>query len=230
MGINLNFRHIPPLYSIKQVVFLSNSSSKSSKAWLNRHLNDIYVKKSSQSNLRSRAIFKLDEIQQKYSIITPSSIIVDLGAAPGGWSLAASKIINPSVGGRIYAIDLLSFQPINNVTILQGDFLSKNIKIQLQTLLKPAGADVILSDMLQNTSGDKSRDHYQSMELINHILDFSQENLKKNGSILAKYLRGEDEKELIERIQTLFQSHKIIKPKASRQESNEIYVLCQGKI
>jgi 23S rRNA (uridine2552-2'-O)-methyltransferase len=182
-----------------------------------------------KQNLRSRAIFKLNEIQERYHFITPTSLVLDLGAAPGGWSLAASKIINPERGGQIYAIDLLPFERIEGVVSFQGDFLSKEIKLELQSHLNGRMIDVILSDMLQNTTGDHDRDHCSSMDLAHHILDYSKNVLKKNGTFLTKYLRGSDEKELIERVKEMFMSHKIIKPMASRQESSEIYILCQGR-
>jgi 23S rRNA (uridine2552-2'-O)-methyltransferase len=206
-----------------------SSSSKSSKSWIQRHKNDIYVQKSTKQNLRSRAIFKLNEIQEKHHFITPSSLVLDLGAAPGGWSLAASKIVDQQLGGQIFAIDLLPFQRIDGVVSFQGNFLSKEIKVELQSHLNGRSIDVILSDMLQNTTGDHDRDHSSSMELTHHILDYSKNVLKKNGTFLGKYLRGSDEKEMISRVKEMFVSHKIIKPLASRQESSEIYILCQGK-
>jgi 23S rRNA (uridine2552-2'-O)-methyltransferase len=211
----------------------SSSSSKSSKSWLSRHTNDFYVKQSAKHNLRSRAIFKLDEIQAKYHFISPSSQVLDLGAAPGGWSLALSKIIHPSSGGAVYAVDLLPFSEIPNVHSLQGDFLSLSIRNQLRLCLKGRPFDVIVSDMLQNTSGDKDRDHFLSMELTHSILDFCSGGdggggmLKRNGSVLMKYLRGSEEKDLTQRIQEMFHEYRIVKPKASRQESREVYLLCQ---
>jgi 23S rRNA (uridine2552-2'-O)-methyltransferase len=217
-----------------------SSSSKSSKSWLSRHTNDFYVKQSAKQNLRSRAVFKLEEIQSKHHFISPSSLVLDLGAAPGGWSLALSKIIQPSSGGAVYAVDLLPFPEIPNVHSLQGDFLSVPLRNQLRFCLEGRPFDVIVSDMLQNTSGDKDRDHFLSMELTHSILDFCSSSgtgaeageegrggmLKRNGSVLMKYLRGSDEKELTLRIQEMFQEHRIVKPKASRQESREVYLLC----
>jgi 23S rRNA (uridine2552-2'-O)-methyltransferase len=154
---------------------------------------------------------------------------IDLGAAPGGWSLVASKLVDQSLGGQIFAIDLLPFEEIKGVTSILGDFRSPTVMAHLQQHLKGRSIDVILSDMLHNTSGAKSLDHIRSLELVNDALNIADSSLRRGGTFLAKFLRGEDDKELLLRANSTFQSCKLIKPKASRQESCEIYLYCQHK-
>lgn len=196
-----------------------------SKSWLNRHVNDHYVQQAKKQDLRARSAFKLQEIQDKHQFIKPNSIIVDLGAAPGGWSVVASKVIDGTKGGHIIALDLLPMEPVPNTTIIQGDFTSELVKDQLRQLLGGKKANVVLSDMLHNTTGQHDRDHFKSIDLAMQALDFSKDQLDVKGNFLCKYLRGSDENELIEYAKELFQVVKTVKPSSSRSESREVFLL-----
>lgn len=225
----------------------------SSKAWLQRQQRDPLVGLAKEQDLRARSAFKLQEIQEKHKIITPSSIVVDLGAAPGGWSTIASKIVRPQAGGGIIAIDLLPIQPIAHTTILRGDFTTAVMKQALRDAIleqrksnktDSAGeatvtnvqVDVLLSDMLHNTTGVHDMDHYKSIDLVNQAIafatqptpDFLQGILHPKGSIVCKYLRGEDEKELVADLKERFQQVHVIKPKSSRAESREAFLLMRN--
>lgn len=237
----------------------SRSASKkrsSSKAWLKRHVSDQYVKKAFvEKHVRSRSFFKLSEIIQKHRLIRPSDVVLDLGASPGGWSVAASKILDSSRGGRLICVDLLQFDKIKTknelrIDYITGDFSSNEVQRELlqllatnnkttndsgeredQRLLIPQKATVILSDMLENSTGLKDTDHYRSMNLVHDVLDFSIVNLMpKRGCMFVKYLRGADDKEMISYAKELFEEVKIVKPDASRKESNEAYILCRGRL
>lgn len=236
----------------------------SSKAWMNRHIKDQFVQKSVQMNVRSRAYFKLQELQEKYKIIhRNTNLVIDLGAAPGGWSVLIATLLNlphiqkydtssPSVNSssttsvmstpsttsdsiappRLITIDLLPMEPIphSGVLSLIGDFTATQIQTQLMQHSRNRKADVIVSDMLSNTTGNKSTDHFRSISLAESVLSFSSTNLCSNGTLLMKILRGEDEKDLVAETKTLFRTVEMVKPKASRAESSEIYLLARGKI
>lgn len=213
------------------------------KAWISRHKNDKYVKAAVEGDLRSRSYFKLTEIQEKYNIIKRNDFVIDLGAAPGGWSLAISKIFDqfdikfstidkkyiPSTS-LLCAVDLLPIDPIPNTIIIQGDFNDPKVKEQILFISDKNGkANVVLSDMLQNSSGHRSSDHFRSIELCLSALDFCETSLLKGGHFLCKFLRGSDDNELIDAAKEMFSDVKIVKPKASRNESSEIYLLAMKK-
>lgn len=200
-----------------------------SKQWLQRHVNDAHVKQATKENLRSRSAFKLKEIQDKHNIIRPNDFVLDIGAAPGGWSLIASGILRPQLGGLLIAIDLLSMDAIPNCEIIQGDIRHEETKAKIEILSEGRKADVVISDMLANTCGNHMTDHFRSMDLCNIALEVALEHLKVGGSFLCKYLRGSDEAELINAAKNVFNETKIVKPKASRSESTEIYLLCKTK-
>lgn len=241
-----------------------------SKAWVNRQRNDHFVQKAKDLDLRARSAFKLQEIQEKHKFITSSSIVLDLGAAPGGWSTIASKIVQPAKGGHIIAVDLLPIQPIPNTTIIQGDFTTTSVKEALRNCIiasststpstltsfssftsaastSPAltnstmnvQVDVVLSDMLHNTTGVADTDHYKSMDLVRQAIYFAisttahtafpQGILKVKGTVLCKFLRGEDEKELMDEMKDLFHTVQVVKPKSSRSESREAFLLLQKR-
>lgn len=224
-----------------------------SKAWIQRQRTDHFVQQAKEQDLRARSAFKLQEIQGKHKFISPSSIVLDLGAAPGGWSTIASKIVQPSKGGIIIAVDLLPIEPIAHTTIIQGDFTSDEVQQYLRDCVISASArnslirsteaqdgaavDVVLSDMLHNTTGIYDTDHYKSINLVRHVISFATNSstnfprgiLKPKGSILCKLLRGEDEKELIDDMKTMFQTVQIIKPKSSRSESREAFLFLKSR-
>lgn len=154
---------------------------------------------------------------------------VDLGAAPGGWSVAASKIIDKKKNGYLVGIDLLSYAPIPGYPSITGDFQSRPAREQLTAILDGRMANVVLSDMLHNVTGHRPTDHSRSMGLVHDALDFCEYSLKPQGKFFAKFLKGSEENELFERSRSMFATVKFVKPKASRSESNEMFILCLDK-
>lgn len=201
-----------------------------STTWINRHKNDSYVKKSIQQDLRARSAFKLQEIQTKYKLIRSSDFVLDMGAAPGGWSVIASKLLGPS--GLLISVDLLPIEPIKDTPhshIIQGDMLSSSVKDQIRSISKGRLMDVVMSDMMVNMCGEKSTDHFRSMDLCHFALSYCETFLKPGGHFVCKYFRGSDEKELLDETKLLFGSVKVIKPDASRSESSEMYLVALNK-
>jgi 23S rRNA (uridine2552-2'-O)-methyltransferase len=195
---------------------------KSSKQWLRRHVTDHYVRKAKAQGYRSRAAFKLLEIDAEQKILRPGMTVVDLGAAPGGWSQVAVAKVKP--GGRVIAIDLLPIAPISGVTVLRADF-REGILIES---LKGGKADVILSDVSPNLSGIGNVDQARALELSGAAIDFCAEALKPDGVFLVKAFQGEAFNELVVRLKHSFVKVKVVKPSASRGESSEIYLLARG--
>lgn len=200
----------------------------SSTRWLERQLNDPYVARARAEGLRSRAAFKLVEIDDKYRILKPGMRVVDLGAAPGGWSeIAARRVDAVSGKGRVIAIDLLPIDPIPGVGILTGDFLDDAVEQDLRACLQ-GQADVVLSDMAAATTGHRSTDHLRTTALFEAALDFAEAVLAPGGTFLGKVFRGGAEAALLNRMKRNFQTVRHVKPDASRKESVELYVLATG--
>jgi len=199
----------------------------SSTRWLQRQLNDPYVQLAKQEGYRSRAAYKLIEINDKYKIFRKGQVIVDLGAAPGGWSqVAADKVAaGKSWGGQVLAIDLLAMNPIHGVKILQQNFLDYNSD-EMQQWLQGKKVDVVLSDMAASSSGHTHTDHLRIMQLCEDAFFFAQDWLIEGGAFVAKILQGGTENELLNLLKTHFKQVKHFKPKASRSESAEMYVIC----
>lgn len=193
--------------------------AKSSKQWLRRHVTDPYVRKARAHGYRSRAAYKLLELDEKESILQPGMTVVDLGAAPGGWSQVAAAKVRP--GGRVVAIDLLPIAPISGVTVLQGDFRGK-------VLLEGDKADVVLSDLSPNLSGIGNVDQARALELSGAAIDFCRKALKPEGVFLTKAFQGAAFQELLGRLKSSFAKVKVVKPPASRGESSETYVLARN--
>jgi 23S rRNA (uridine2552-2'-O)-methyltransferase len=196
--------------------------AKSSKAWLQRHVSDHYVKKAKAQGYRSRAAFKLLELDEKERLLRPGMTVVDLGAAPGGWSQVAAQKVKP--GGRLIAIDLLPIAPISGVTVLKGDFREET----LLRALAGARADVVLSDVSPNLSGIGNVDQARGLELTGAAIDFCCKVLKPDGAFLAKAFHGEAFESVLARLKSSFRKVKVLKPLASRGESAETYVLAWG--
>ena len=220
--------------SLTKLTTIGCSRSISSKAWMNRHKNDAFVKLAAKEDLRSRSAFKLIELQEKYRFIRHNDYVVDLGSTPGGWSLATSRILSSS--GLLCSIDLLPMHPIQEIGIdahfFLGNFQSKEMQEQIRTLglsKNRSHVDVVLSDMLGNVSGQYAQDHYRSMELCFAALEFCIGSLKPGGHFVAKYLRGSDEAEMMTELKKHFVDIRVVKPKASRSESSEMYVLARNK-
>lgn len=195
----------------------------SSKKWLQRQINDPYVEKAKKAGYRSRAAYKILEIQQKFKIFEKNSIVLDLGAAPGGWSQVAANTAK-----KVIAIDLLEMAPIPNVQFLKGDFTDeKNIQTIIQ-LLENEKADAVLSDMAPNTCGIKKIDHLRIINLLETVCDFSTSVLKPGGSLVAKVFQGGATSDLLHNLKQNFARVRHFKPLSSRKESPEIYLIAQG--
>jgi 23S rRNA (uridine2552-2'-O)-methyltransferase len=195
---------------------------KSSKQWLQRHVSDPYVRQAKAQGYRSRSAFKLLQIDAKEKILRPGQLVVDLGAAPGGWSQVAADKVKPS--GRVIAIDLLPIAPISGVTLLKGDFRSQSLHLALAD----AKADVVLSDLSPNLSGIGNVDQARAFELTAAAIDFCSKSLKPQGVFLLKAFHGDAFKEVLARLRATFEKVKVVKPLASRGESAETYVLARS--
>ncbi|MCL2566623.1 MAG: RlmE family RNA methyltransferase [Alphaproteobacteria bacterium] len=210
--------------NIKEKLRPNKKRSLSSQTWLKRQLNDIYVKSAKQEGYASRAAYKLIEINNKYKILKPQARIVDLGAAPGGWSQVAAKY-RPA---KLIAVDLLDVAHIDGAEIIKGDFTSFEIIQEIRDKLNSEKADVIMSDMAPNTTGSKSLDHLRIMNLVELTFSFAMEVLKENGVMIAKVFQGGTESTLLAEIKQKFTSVSHFKPPASRKESSEVYLIAKG--
>jgi 23S rRNA (uridine2552-2'-O)-methyltransferase len=191
--------------------------TKSNKQWLRRHVTDQYVRKAREQGYRSRAAFKLLEIDAKERLLRPGMTVLDLGAAPGGWSQVAAEKVKP--GGRIIAIDLVDIAPISGVTVLKGDFRQAPID---------AKADVVLSDASPNLSGIANVDQARLLEIGAAAIELCRKVLKPDGVFLLKAFHGEAFDDLLEQLRGVFAKVKVVKPSASRGESAETYVVARG--
>ena len=208
-------------------VRVKHARTVSSKRWLERQLNDPYVARARREGYRSRAAFKLAEIDDKAHFLKKGAGVVDLGAAPGGWSQVAAKRVGAPGEGKVVAIDLLPMEPVAGVDFLQLDFLDHDAPDKLKALLG-GPADVVLSDMAANATGHRKTDHLKIMALVELAVEFAREVLAPGGSFLAKVLQGGTEASLLAALKRDFQSVKHIKPPASRPDSSELYLLATG--
>jgi 23S rRNA (uridine2552-2'-O)-methyltransferase len=199
--------------------------SVSSKRWLERQLNDPYVARAKGEGLRSRASYKLAEIDDRHRFLKPGARVLDLGAAPGGWSQVAAKRVGDS--GRVVAIDILDMEPIAGVDFARIDFLDPDAPDRLKAMLGGA-ADVVLSDMAANATGHRRTDHLKIMALVEAAAAFAAEVLRPGGTFLAKVLQGGTEAALLAELKRNFAGVKHVKPAASRADSAELYVLASG--
>lgn len=207
----------------------SKSRKTSSNQWLERQLNDPYVAQAKRDGYRSRAAYKLLEIDEKHKLFKKDMCVVDLGIAPGGWSQIAAKRINSvSDAPRIVGIDYLDVEPIPGVTILKMDFLDDEAPDALMEALRGEKPTLIMSDMAAPTIGHRQTDHIRTLHLCEVALDFAKDNLAQNGDFLAKVFRGGTEHSLLEDLKKNFKKVYHIKPPASRKESPELYVLARG--
>jgi 23S rRNA (uridine2552-2'-O)-methyltransferase len=197
--------------------------TKSSREWLAEHESDPYVKQARQLGYRSRAVFKLDEIQRSDRLIRPGMTIVDLGAAPGGWSQLAAKLLQGR--GRIVALDILPMDAIVGVDFMQGDFSEDAVLEQLEQLLGTDRPQLVMSDMAPNTTGIADVDHDRSMHLVELSLEFARQKLAPGGDFLVKVFQGRHFQPFVKALRASFGSVKVRKPAASRQRSPELYLL-----
>ncbi len=199
----------------------------SSKLWLERQLNDPYVARAKREGLRSRAAYKLIEIDDKAKLLKRGARVIDLGAAPGGWSQAAAKRVGSPAHGRVVAIDILAMEPLAGVEFAQLDFLDPAAPENLKAMLG-GPADLVLSDMAANATGHRKTDHLKIVALVEAAAEFAREVLAPGGAFLAKVLQGGTEGSLLARLKRDFTSVKHVKPAASRSDSSELYLLATG--
>lgn len=197
----------------------------SSRRWLERQLNDPYVHAAKKKGYRSRAAFKLVELDTRFRFLKKGARIIDLGAAPGGWSQVAADIVGPT--GRIIAIDILEMEPLPGVQIFHADLTDPGIPAQLKEALG-GPADVVLSDMAASTTGHRATDHIRTTALLEAGLDLAEDVLKPGGIFIGKAFQGGATGDLLARIKKLFSDVKHVKPPASRAESVELYLVAQG--
>jgi 23S rRNA (uridine2552-2'-O)-methyltransferase len=200
--------------------------SKSSSRWMAEHFEDEYVKLAQAQGYRSRAVFKLKEIQDKDQLIKPGMNIIDLGAAPGGWSQFARQLMGKK--NKLIALDILPMDTLDGVDFIQGDFREEAVLNQLHAVLEGAPVNLVMSDMAPNMSGNRGVDQPRAIYLGELALDTAKTVLTKNGSFLVKLFHGEGFEAFYNEVQRCFAKVVIRKPKASRSRSNEVYILAKG--
>lgn len=199
--------------------------SKSSRRWLHEHETDPFVKAARAAGFRSRAVYKLEEIQRTDKLLRPGINVVDLGAAPGGWSQYAARVMQRK--GRIIASDILAMEPIAGVEFVEGDFSADVVFEELLSRLGPERAQLVMSDMAPNMSGIADVDQARGMYLVELSLDFAEKVLAPGGDYLVKVFQGRDYPEFLKRLRPRFGSVKVRKPQASRSRSAELYLLAR---
>lgn len=200
--------------------------SKTSAAWLKEHVDDIWVQKAQQDGYRTRASYKLLELNEKDQLIKPGMLVLDLGSAPGGWSQVVAQKLNGK--GVIIASDILPMDPIAEVAFIQGDFTEQAVFDEIMAAVNSRPIDLVISDMAPNISGIASIDQPSSMYLVELALDMAQQVLKTNGAFVAKVFQGEGFDDYVNAVKESFAKVMIRKPKASRPRSREVYVVAKG--
>ena len=197
--------------------------NKISKNWLNKQKKDIYVRQSKVDGYRARSAYKLIEIDEKFKIFKGDMFVIDIGAAPGSWSQYVSKVVK---NGKLISIDLKEMDEIKNTTLIKGDFTDENIKNKIKNFLnkKP---DVIISDMAVNTTGIKDLDSLQTGELCKEAIYFAKDVLSKNGFFVSKIFMGSSFNEIVALSKKIFKEVKVFKPKSSRKDSKESFIICK---
>ena len=202
--------------------------TKTSKQWMREHINDPYVQQAQKDGYRSRAAYKLLEIDERDHLIKPGMIVVDLGATPGGWSQIAGNKVGDR--GRVFALDLLPLSPLPRVEFIQGDFREDSVLAQLEEKLAGKKVELVISDMAPNISGIDLSDQARSIHLAELALEFAMQHLKPGGAFLVKVFQGVGFEEYVKEMRKHFTKVASRKPKASRDRSNEVYLLGIGKI
>ncbi len=201
--------------------------SKSSHRWLQEHFEDEYVKRAQREGYRSRAVYKLDEIQRKDRLIRPGTVIVDLGAAPGAWSQYALGLLERT--GKIVAVDILPLAPLDGLCFVQGDFREDEVLERLLKALQGESVDLVMSDMAPNVSGMEAVDQPRAMYLAELAVDFAGRVLRPGGDLLIKLFQGEGFEGLLRSLRRDYNKVVVRKPKASRPRSREVYALARGR-
>lgn len=200
--------------------------NKTSKAWMQEHVNDPYVRRAQVEGMRSRAAYKLQQLAERDKLLKPGMMVVDLGAAPGGWSQVAGRVVGDT--GRVVAVDLLDMTPVAGVTFIHGDFGEDAVLAEVEQAIGGKGVDLVLSDMAPNISGVASVDQARSVGLAELALDFAVNHLKPQGNFLVKVFQGSGFEALVADIRRRFVQVMIRKPEASRSRSSEVYVVAKG--
>lgn len=200
--------------------------SKTSKAWMQEHVNDPYVRKAQAEGMRSRAAYKLQQLAERDKLLKPGMTVVDLGATPGGWSQVAGRIAGET--GRVVAVDLLDMTPVAGVKFIRGDFGEDAVLAEVEQAIGAGGVDLVLSDMAPNISGVASVDQARSVGLAELALDFAVNHLKPQGNFLVKVFQGSGFEALVADIRRKFVQVMIRKPEASRSRSSEVYIVAKG--
>lgn len=200
--------------------------SKSSHRWLQEHVNDPYVKQAQKDGYRSRASYKLLELNERDKLLRPGMLVMDLGSAPGGWSQVAARLVGDK--GRVLATDILPMDAIRNVDFIQGDFTEEAVFNQILASLDGARPDLIISDIAPNISGIDSADQAASMYLVELALDMARRVLKPRGNFVAKVFQGVGSEAYLKELRNSFEKVTIRKPDASRRRSREVYVVAKG--
>jgi 23S rRNA (uridine2552-2'-O)-methyltransferase len=203
---------------------------RSNRQWIERHLADPFVKRSVQEGYRSRAAYKLAEIDDKDRLLRPGGVVVDLGAAPGSWTQVVRERLSRhgKLAGRIIALDILPMEPLPDVDVIVGDFREEPVERELERALGGDRADLVLSDMAPNLSGIAAADAARSLHLAELALEFAVKHLKPEGAFLVKAFQGSGHSQYVERLKRTFRSVAVRKPAASRESSAEVYLLARG--
>lgn len=201
--------------------------TKSSKRWLKEHFDDEFVHRAQQEGFRSRAVYKLQELDQKYRILKPGMTVVDLGAAPGAWSQYAASAVGRK--GRVVALDMLPMDPVPDVEFLLGDFRQERVLAQLVNIVGTEKVDLVMSDMAPNISGMQVIDQPRAMYLVELVVDFASHMLCPGGAMLTKVFQGEGFDALVKDLRPQYEKVIARKPRASRPRSREMYLLAAGR-
>ena len=197
--------------------------NKISKNWINKQRRDIYVRQSKVEGYRARSVYKLIEIDEKFRIFKGGQNVLDIGAAPGSWSQYASKVVK---SGKIISIDLKRMEPIKNTLQIKGDFVDQEVQVQIKNYLKK-GFDVVMSDMAVNTTGIKNIDSIQTGELCKEAILFSKDIITENGFFISKIFMGSTFNEIVALGKKIYKEVKVFKPKSSRKDSKESFIICK---
>ena len=201
--------------------------TKSSSRWLKEHFDDEYVKRAQREGWRSRAVYKLEELDQKYRFFKPGMTVVDLGAAPGGWSQYAMKALGGK--GAVFALDILPMEPLPGVVFIEGDFRDEAVLARFKAELGERPIDLVMSDMAPNISGMGAVDQPRAMYLVELAVDFARELLRPGGTFVCKVFQGEGFDALVQSLRREYDKVSVRKPKASRPRSREVYLVASGR-
>lgn len=224
--MRLFYRHLGIITNCQWCLMTKKKQSASSQRWMKEHFDDKYVKMAQERGLRSRAVFKLEEIQNKDKLIKSGMTVVDLGAAPGGWSQLSTELTGQD--GMVVACDILPMDAIAGVDFLQGDFREEAVLDALLSRIGGRNVDVVLSDMAPNMAGNDSIDQARSMYLVELALDMCHQVLKTKGSFAVKVFQGEGFEEFMKSVRAVFTTVKTRKPDSSRDRSREVYIVATG--